>query len=126
MHSDNKPIAEEIDLTYFRNRVSLELIKINQAIVESRQASATVELDQTSVGRLSRMDALQQQALAQGMMERLLLQKCKLEAALVRIDSGGFGLCCVCGEDLERQRLHADPCILFCLPCVEERSSDKS
>lgn len=125
MHFDNKPTPEEIDLTYFRNRLSLDLIKINQAIMESRQASATVVLDQSSVGRLSRMDAMQQQAIAQGMTERLQLQKRKLEAALARIDSGGFGLCCACGDELERQRLYADPCILFCLPCVEERSNDK-
>lgn len=126
MHADNKTPTEAIDLTYFRNRISLDLIKLNQAIEESRQASSTVELDQSSVGRLSRMDAMQQQAMAQSMMERLQLQKRKLEAALARVDSGDFGLCCACGDDLERQRLHADPCILFCLPCVKERSSDKT
>jgi len=122
MRSDNKPNTEGLDLTYFRNRLSLDLIKLNQAIEESRQASATVVLDQSSVGRLSRMDALQQQAMAQGMMERLQLQKRKLEAALVRLGNGGFGLCCACGDELEAQRLHADPCLLFCVACIEERS----
>lgn len=126
MHADNKPSPEGLDLTYFRNRLSLDLIKTNEAIEESRQASATVELDQSSVGRLSRMDALQQQAIAQGMTERLQLQKRKLEAALARIDSGSFGSCCACNEDLERQRLHADPCVLFCQPCIEERNTGKT
>lgn len=121
MRSDNKPNTEGLDLTYFRNRLSLDLIKLNQAIEESRQASATVELDQSSVGHLSRMDALQQQAMAQGMMERLQLQKRKLEAALVRLDNGGFGLCCACGDNLEPPRLHADPCVVFCLACMEDR-----
>lgn len=126
MCSDNKPTPEGIDLTFFRNRINLELIKINQAIVESRQASATVELDQSSVGRLSRMDALQQQAIALGIMERLHLYKRKLDAALARIDTGSFGSCCACGDDLEIQRLHADSCVIFCLACIEERSNEKS
>lgn len=125
MLSANKPTPDGLDLTYFRNRLSLDLIKTNEAIEESRKASTTIELDQSCVGRLSRMDALQQQAIAQGMTERLQLQKRKLKAALDRIDSGIFGLCCACGGDLEHQRLHADPCTLFCLPCVEERSNDK-
>lgn len=53
------------DIEHFRNK----LLAARQAILnvaDARNASAaTVMLDQSSVGRLSRMDALQQQAMAQ-------------------------------------------------------------
>lgn len=111
-----------IDLTYFRNRIVEGLVNVKAAIAEANSASATVMLDQSSVGRLSRMDAMQQQAIAQGIRERQEMQKAKLEAALARIDSGSFGACCECGEPVEAERLALDPSVVFCLTCQGERS----
>lgn len=62
---------------------------------------------------MSRIDALQQQALAQGLLERLVIRKRKIEAALARFDSGTFGLCCACQGDVEPERLNADPASVF-------------
>ena len=113
------------DSAHFRDRISLELHNLAQSIEESTHASARVVLDQTSVGRLSRMDAMQQQALAQDMKERQELQKRRREGALARIEAGSFGVCCACGDDMEIERLNADPCAVFCLACLEERASGK-
>ncbi|PHM20832.1 MAG: molecular chaperone DnaK [Curvibacter sp. PD_MW3] len=98
-----------------------DLAQIELALVESVSATATVMLDQSSVGRLSRMDALQQQALAQEMRGRLQLSKRKLEAAMVRLDAGRYGLCCDCGEPMEADRLDRDPAAIFCLECMSTR-----
>jgi DnaK suppressor protein len=90
-----------LDLERFRQRILEELEKVERSLQNSQQAAATVLLDQSSVGRLSRMDALQQQAIARGLTERLQLSKRKLQAALDRIDAGSYFLCCQCDEDIE-------------------------
>jgi len=78
-----------------------------------------VELDQSSMGRVSRMDAMQQQAMAQATMQRLRTRQRKLEAALNRVAAGTFGRCCACQADIEPERLHADAAAVFCPECAE-------
>ncbi|PKO35944.1 MAG: molecular chaperone DnaK [Betaproteobacteria bacterium HGW-Betaproteobacteria-7] len=98
-----------------------ELRNIDDAIAESGQSAAIVELDQSSVGRVSRIDALQQQAIAQAAGERLKLRQRKLEAALARLQAGSYSICCDCGGEVERRRLDADPATPFCNECAAER-----
>lgn len=88
--------------------------------------TGTVTLDQTCVGRLSRMDALQQQAMATGLKERALRNKKRLQAALDRIRFGTFGLCCSCGDPVTRQRIKADPAAPFCAGCQDEIEETRS
>lgn len=90
-------------------------------MVEAGGAADIVELDQASMGRLSRMDAMQQQEMAKNRLARLAERKRKLEAALARLDAGSYGRCCACHEELEIERLEADPAAVFCAACAEER-----
>lgn len=108
----------------YRARLQTELQHLQAAGEQANAAAATVMLDQSSVGRLSRMDAMQQQAMAQGMRERLALRQRKLEAALARIEAGRYGLCCGCGTMLKPERLDADPAAVFCADCAAEREQD--
>ncbi len=112
-----------IDLETYRQRLADELAKVDEDLVEAKQAAGTVVLDQSSVGRLSRMDALQQQAMAHGILSRLDLRRRKLQAALARLEAGDFGLCCQCGVELEPERLHHDPSVVFCADCMAEREA---
>jgi DnaK suppressor protein len=109
------------DVALLRTRLDAELMKTIKAIQQAGQSAGTVELDQSSVGRVSRIDALQQQALAKGLLERLSVRKRRLEAALARIEAGTYGLCCGCHCDMEPERLNADPTVVFCSSCAEER-----
>lgn len=79
-----------------------------------------VELDQQSVGRLSRQDALQQQAMAKAQDARRLLEVKKIDAALDRISNGEFGWCEECGEEIPVKRLEIDPTALFCTMCAQK------
>lgn len=85
------------------------------------QAAATVELDQTKVGRLSRMDAMQAQAMSQASNQRRELQLNKIEAALERIEQGSYGRCFDCDESIAIRRLEFDPAATLCLACAEQR-----
>lgn len=84
-------------------------------------ASAPVELDQTRVGRVSRMDALQQQAMSQAADRRRQLEVRQIDAALARIDADTFGLCAQCEEEIDGQRLDFVPANPLCLNCAEAR-----
>mgnify|MGYP006293093859 CR=1 FL=1 len=109
---------EAIDPEAYRERL-LALRAELQASARAGNADAnTVELDQQRQGRLSRMDALGAQAmtLAAQRRRRETLQRC--EAALRRIDSGDFGLCVRCEEEIDPRRLEFDPTVLLCIDCA--------
>lgn len=85
----------------------------------SQSQRATVELDQTTTGRLSRMDALQSQAMAQAAERRRFVQLQRIEQALKRLDEGWYGECIECGEWIGKGRLKLDPAALKCIECAE-------
>ena len=78
-----------------------------------------VQLDQASVGRLSRMDAMQAQEMAQDTARRREQQLQRIERALARIEEGDYGECYVCGEEIAPARLGIDPAATRCIRCVE-------
>ena len=80
--------------------------------------AAVVQLDQTKVGRLSRMDALQAQAMAKASGERRAVQLREIDAALRRIDDGSYGDCERCEEPIDPRRLEADPTARLCIDCA--------
>lgn len=86
-----------------------------------RDGSAVVELDQSRTGRLSRMDALQMQAMASAGRERAATELRRIDAALARIRAGNFGACVECGEPIAAARLNAQPAVALCLACAESR-----
>ena len=80
--------------------------------------AAVVQLDQTKVGRLSRMDALQAQAMAKASGQRRATQLREIDAALRRIDDGRYGNCERCEEPINPRRLEADPTARLCIDCA--------
>lgn len=84
----------------------------------SEEARAPVTLDQQSVGRLSRMDALQGQAMAQASERQRRADIQKIAAALHRLDAGEYGDCVECGEEIAEKRLEVDPAAAFCIRCA--------
>ncbi len=79
---------------------------------------APVELDQTKVGRLSRMDAMQQQAMAQTSARRTEVDLQRIRTAISRLRSGDYGYCVRCDEEIAQKRLEIDPATLICIDCA--------
>lgn len=96
-----------------------ELLGLQEMSAESRSA---VELDQTSVGRVSRIDAMQAQQMALATARQRQDELNRIGAALQRIADGRFGECGVCGEDIAMKRLELDPSVATCIACA--RKSD--
>ena len=84
----------------------------------SSEARAPVTLKQDSVGRLSRMDAMQQQAMAQAQERRRAAERMRIAAALERIEEGEWGYCLTCGEEVAEARLRHDPSVATCVKCA--------
>ncbi|WP_243457239.1 TraR/DksA family transcriptional regulator [Parasphingorhabdus cellanae] len=80
--------------------------------------SDTVELDQQSVGRLSRMDAMQQQEMAQAEARRRANDLARIDIALKRMDEDEYGWCAECGEPIAYKRLEIDPAAALCVACA--------
>ncbi len=109
----------KIDVKAFRKHLTEmreEVEKLSEVTEEARQP---VELDQTMVGRLSRMDALQSQAMQLETERRRTVEIQRINAALQRITDGEFGYCVSCGIDIEPKRLDNDPTTPTCFDCAE-------
>jgi len=109
----------EKELTLFSGRLIEMLEEIAAQDKLGAEGRKTVELDQQAVGRLSRMDALQSQAMAQATAARRAAEVRRIEAALRRIDEGEFGYCTDCGEEISRARLDLDPAVPRCIGCTK-------
>ncbi len=84
----------------------------------SKGARDTVELDQQAVGRLSRMDAMQQQAMAEAQERTRRLDLQRIELAYRRLREGDYGYCVDCDEEIPEKRLEIDPMAERCVKCA--------
>lgn len=105
-------------LAHFRARLEAMQADLDAAGKRGREGQKTVELDQQSVGRLARMDALQNQAMAQAGGRARSVQARRIAAALARIEEGSYGECLDCGEDIPEKRLELDPTAPLCISCA--------
>ena len=105
----------------FRESIQQEIDELRALSDGSREGRAPVELDQQSVGRLSRMDAMQQQSMDLAREERRRHRLAVLAAALRRLDADDYGYCLACGEDILPERLEIDPAVTLCVACQDRR-----
>lgn len=108
-----------IDVDQMKERLLARQAQLLGMTGKSDDISGPVELDQTRQGRLSRMDALQMQAMAKATEHRRSQELKRIESALRRIETGDYGYCVVTGEEIEPKRLEADPSVPTCLAAAE-------
>lgn len=101
-----------------RNRLLAMRAELRALDARSEADRRPVTLDQQSVGRLSRMDALQVQAMAQETRRRRQRELTRIAAALALIEEGEFGWCRKCGEAISDARLEIDPAAPLCVDCA--------
>lgn len=114
----------ELDLAYFEEKL-LDMQEDVMGIADLVGASAqAVELDQNRVGRLSRMDAMQGQAMAQASAGRQEQQLTLIADALERIDEGVYGRCLECDDRIAHARLDVEPTAEYCINCAQKLESN--
>jgi DnaK suppressor protein len=109
----NDDALEQIKKNLYQMRSELQALE--QSSGESKE---TVDLDQAKIGRLSRMDAMQIQQMALEETRRRQQKLIKIEGALGRIESGEYGECYICGEEIDMRRLFFDATNTRCVACV--------
>ena len=112
----------EVDeMAVIKNRLLQMQQELQGLQADGEAAAGVVELDQTAVGRLSRMDAMQGQAMSKETGRRRALALQKIASALRRIDSGDYGYCLSCDEVVAAGRLALDPAATLCIDCANKQ-----
>ena len=106
------------DTKTYLPRLLAEREDLQAASERTASSRRPVALDQQSVGRLSRMDALQNQAMAQGTEARRRVRLNAIDAAIARLSADEFGYCSDCGERIGAKRLDLDPAVCRCIACA--------
>lgn len=104
-------------INYFRSRLEDLALEIKEDLSISKDSAGIVELD-TSIGRLSRMDAMQSQQMALELRRRQENQLLRIQNALKRMDQGRYGLCGKCKKPISDERLETSPDVVMCVRCA--------
>ena len=105
----------------FATQIKEAIERLNEQLAESDPVADPVSPD-NSIGRLSRVDAMQQQEMRLAIARNRRTELAGLEAALKLIDAGEYGTCLGCGEDIPDKRLEAVPDARMCVPCISSLS----
>ncbi len=96
-------------LAELRAELEGQLVRLLRSIDASEAALEPVELDQSRVGRLSRMDEIQNQSLTRNLHEREEMRLTLIRNALARMEDGNYGACEACGSAIPYDRLLVFP-----------------
>lgn len=105
-------------LADLRAELERQVARLERSMLSSEEASQPVQLDQQAVGRLSRMDSMQNQHMSRNLHEREQARFAAVQAALDRMDTGIYGTCTGCGEAISEGRLFVVPEAEHCPACA--------
>jgi DnaK suppressor protein len=108
-----------MDTRHFRDLLLQRQADLEELAESANEDSRPVELDQTRVGRLSRMDAMQGQAMSLEAKRRREKELGRIIQALKRLELGEYGECQNCGKEIAEGRLEVDPAATLCINCAQ-------
>lgn len=115
MTASQPPLSGE-QLDELRHELRRTLSRLERGMKSNGNGRAT-DLDQSAVGRLSRIEALQNAGLTQNLHARERQQLEEVVAALHRLDDGSYGLCTSCRGPIRYERLLVFPETRTCNSC---------
>ena len=110
--------AADVDIAEMKKRLASRRVEIESLLTAGDGVARPTDIDQQSVGRLSRMDAIQVQAMAEETARRREVEIRRIDMALSRIAAGEYGWCTSCGEAIALKRLENDPATPLCIDCA--------
>lgn len=105
-----------------RERIDAELVRLTGEIESLRSLTQPVSPDR-AIGRLSRLEAMNERSMNEAALVAAQGLRRRLEATLLRIDEDEFGTCSDCGDVIPLARLLSIPDSRLCVPCRESRES---
>lgn len=115
--TESHPTLTPQQLGQIRDDLLRALSKLERSMKNTEISARPVELDQSCIGRLSRIDALQNQGLSQNLKEREQAHLAKVMDALRRLEEGSYGICTACNKPIGFDRLLIFPETRSCAPC---------
>ncbi|MEE2745339.1 MAG: TraR/DksA C4-type zinc finger protein [Pseudomonadota bacterium] len=112
-------MLNERELKNFEERLLKERYEIENHGGLTKDDRKVIELDQSLVGRLSRVDAIQRREMALEQERRRIVELKRIDGALERLSAGNYGLCAKCDESISAERLVFDPATTLCITCAE-------
>lgn len=119
------PELSQAQLQILRERLVSLLDELAGSIENLKESAQPVDLDMP-IGRLSRVDALQQQSMAKANRAAIEVRMKKAKLAFTRLAAGDYGFCVVCDEPVAFKRLKARPETTTCVTCQSEVESRRS
>lgn len=113
-------MTRKLDLDKYAKRLEARRAELLNYQHMTEADRSTVILDQTTVGRLSRMHEIQEQATAIATGRQREQERARIERALQRIADGEYGYCIACGEEIDERRLDLDPSLASCIDCARK------
>ena len=108
----------QAEMNAIRQGLEARLTALHDAGTRTADDRQPVILDQSAVGRLSRIDSMQMQQMALATQRRRETDMQRIQSAIKRIDRGDYGFCVACDEPIAQKRLQADPAVPTCLDCA--------
>ena len=100
--------------------IDLRLTAIEEELDNLSEDTEAISPD-VSIGRLSRLDSMQQQQMALANKRRLEDERNRLYEAQRRITAGTYGHCLLCDQDIAQERLEYQPDAVTCVPCFRKK-----
>jgi DnaK suppressor protein len=104
-----------------RSLIEQRIAELKASVPYLEEESKAVE-PSVSLGRLTRMEALNDKGVNEHVLEQNRRTLEKLQNALRRVDTDAFGKCVRCGGEIPMGRLRLVPEALVCVPCAEKKS----
>ncbi len=106
-----------LDKERSRRRLQELLEEIDEFLDRSEEAAEAVAPDK-GLGRLSRMEAMQDQQLVLEVRRRQKRRKAEVLGAISRLEQNQYGQCLLCGSFIGDERLEVFPEVGTCMNCA--------
>jgi len=110
-----------IDKKYFTEKLLGLRKKTEEALIKTRKSTQPIELDQSTMGRVSRIDAMQQREMYLASERKHEATLLYIDIALRKIGTSDFGFCSHCGEEILLKRLELNPIVSLCMECANNQ-----
>jgi len=106
-----------IELEQIRNKITEEIEKTEKSVVSYKEITKPIAPD-CAIGRVSRMDAINNKSVAEAALRQAEEKLSKLKYVLTKVDEEGFGLCAKCGKPIPLGRILLMPQSRHCVACA--------
>jgi len=107
-----------MDIKEIRSKITVEIAKTESVIIEYEELTQPISPDD-AIGRLTRMDAIQNKSVAEAALREARDKLNKLKYALSHVGNPDFGICAKCGQKIPIGRIMIRPESPYCVHCAQ-------